>query len=153
MRQEKQITETKYFNALKSAKNDIELNNFIPTNWESNFKLSARTMATLRNLGIIKNLGTRRNSHYEWNNKIPVTMLLAKKVISENNNRQNAYIENRILNKLQEPIVKTIAKRTPKQILPLVDKTKIDRFTKQIAKPIQVTNQVGLIRRFFRWIY
>jgi len=151
MRQKNPITETKYFNALKEAKIAIELNNFSPTNWESNFKLSARTSSTLKKLGIIKNLGTNRYPSFEWNNKIPVTMLLAKKVISENNNSQNIYLENRILNKLQEPITiaKPIVKRASKQILPIVDKTKIDRFTNQEPKH----NQVGLIRRFLKWIY
>jgi hypothetical protein len=139
MRQKKSITETKYFNALKEAKIAIELNNFSPTNWESNFKLSARTSSTLKKLGIIKNLGTNRYPSFEWNSKIPVTMLLAKKIISENNNSQNIYLENRILNKLQEPVViaKPIVKQSPKQIV----------------KPIQDTNQVGLIRRFLKWIY
>jgi hypothetical protein len=39
MKQEKQITETKYFNALKEAKNDIELNTFDVRLWKLKFKL------------------------------------------------------------------------------------------------------------------
>ena len=136
MRQNNQITANKYFNALKAAKNDVDSNVFNAKEWEINFKLSARTMTTLRNLGIIKNLGTRNSPSYEWNNKIPVTLLLAKKVILENNKRQNEYLENRILNIPQKPMVKFN--------------------TKQVAKPIQVAKKVsdvGLIRKFLRWIY
>lgn len=136
MRQNNQITANKYFNALKAAKNDVDSNVFNAKEWEINFKLSARTMTTLRNLGIIKNLGTRNSPSYEWNNKIPVTLLLAKKVILENNKRQNEYLENRILNIPQKPMVKFN--------------------TKQVIKPIQVAKKVsdvGLIRKFLRWIY
>jgi hypothetical protein len=127
----------KYFNALQVAKNRIELNNFSPTNWESEFKLSHRTRGTLGNLGIVKNLGSNKVPFYEWNSKIPVTMLLAKKVLLENNKIQTIYFKNFKSNIPQKPIAKPIVKQLPKQI----------------AKPIQVTNQVGLIRRFLKWIY
>jgi len=148
MKQIKQELVKKYFNALQSAKNDIELNIFVASSWESKFKISNLTRTTLKNLGVYKNLGSSKVPFYEWNSKIPVTMLLAKKVILENNKKQIAY-KYRKSNIPQKPIAKPIVKRAPKQILPIVDKTKIDRFTNRTPKP----NQVGLIRRFLKWIY
>ena len=126
----------KYFNALQSAKNDIELNTFDVRSWESKFKICHMTRTTLRNLGVYKNLGSTKSPFYEWNSKIPVTMLLAKKVILENNKQRRAYKDTKS-NIPQKPIAKPIVKQLPKQIV----------------KPIQDTNQVGLIRRFLKWIY
>ena len=127
----------KYFDALKVAKNEIESDVFITKQWESRFKISHRTMTTLKNLGIINNLsGSTRKPSYEWNNRIPITMLLAKKVLLENAKIQAIYIKNTELNKSKKRVVKPIAK--------------------QIVKPIQVTKKVsdvGLIRKFLRWIY
>jgi len=116
MRQEKQITETKYFNALKEAKNDIELNTFDVRLWKLKFKLASVTNVTLKNLGIIKNLGTKRYPSFEWNSKIPVTMLLAKKVILENNKQRMAYKDaksNTPLKPIAKPIAKPIVNSGP----------------------------------------
>ena len=94
-------------------------------------------MASLKNLGIVNNLnGSTRKPSYEWNNRIPITMLLAKKVLLENAKIQAIYIKNTELNKSKKRVVKPIVK--------------------QIVKPIQVTKKVsdvGLIRKFLRWIY
>ncbi len=145
----------KYFNALQSAKNDIEQNTFVSNSWFLKFKIAGTTMGTLKNLGIVKNLGGHKVPFYEWNSKIPVTMLLAKKVILENNKQHIAYKDRKSnykdakSNTPQKPVAKPIVKRALKQILPIVDKTKIDRFTNQEPKH----NQVGLIRRFLKWIY
>ena len=130
----------KYFEALKVAKSEIESNDFTLKQWESRFKICDRTMTTLKNLGVVKNLSYGKSTIYEWNNKIPVSILLAKKVILENRRLQSGYKKNMTLNKSKKPVVKPIIK-------PIV---------KQVVKPIQVTKKVsdvGLIRKFLRWIY
>jgi hypothetical protein len=135
----------KYFDALKVAKAEIESNVFVQVEWLTKFKLSHRTKTTLKDLGIVKNLSdNRKRPIYEWNNRIPVTMLLAKKIILENHTTQYGHIKNTELNKLNKPVVKKIVKQSSRPT------------TKQIVKPIQVTKKVsdvGLIRKFLRWIY
>ena len=164
----------KYFDALKVAKAEMESNVFIRRQWEAKFKLSHRAMTTLKDLGIVKNLNprNRKNASYEWNNKIPVSMLLVKKLILEGRRLQNEYIENTTLNKSQKPLVKKgnlgwstkstkptdKRKLTQSEILEAYDSLKsITKPTvKQAVKPIQVAKKVsdvGLIRKFLRWIY
>ena len=131
----------KYFDALKVAKEEIESDVFILKQWESKFKISHRTMTTLRNLGIIKNLSiSRKKPSYEWNNRIPITMLLAKKVVLENAKIQAIYIKKTALNKSQKPLIKLVSKQILKPVV---------RHT-QVAKKV---SDVGLIRKFLRWIY
>ena len=130
----------KYFEALKVAKSEIESNDFTLKQWESRFKICDRTMTTLKNLGVVKNLSYGKSTIYEWNNKIPVSILLAKKVILENRRLQSGYKKNMTLNKSKKQVVKPITKPT----------------VKQVVKPIQVAKKVsdvGLIRKFLRWIY
>ena len=131
----------KYFDALKVAKAEIESNVFITKQWESKFKISDRTISTLKDLGIVKCLSNNwRSPNYEWNNKIPVSVLLAKKVILENRRLQAKSREKMKLNKSKKPLIKSVVKP----------------ITKQVVKPIQVAKKVsdvGLIRKFLRWIY
>lgn len=130
----------KYFEALKVAKSEIESNDFTLKQWESRFKICDRTMTTLKNLGVVKNLSYGKSTIYEWNNKIPVSILLAKKVILENRRLQSGYKKNMTLNKSKKQVVKPITKP----------------IAKQVVKPIQVAKKVsdvGLIRKFLRWIY
>ena len=137
------------------------------------FKTSNRTITTLKKLGIIKNLNnSRSNPSYEWNKKIPVTMMLAKKVILENRKLQNKYTENMKSNKSKKPLVKKgnlgwstkstkptdKRKLTQSEILEAYDSLKsiTKPIVKQVVKPIQVAKKVsdvGLIRKFLRWIY
>ncbi len=135
----------KYFEALKVAKDEIESNVFILKQWESKFKMSHRTMTTLKNLNIIKDLSiSRKKPSYEWNSRIPITMLLAKKVVLENAKIRAVYIKKLALNKSKKPAVKEVVKP--------ITRPKV----KQVVKPIQVAKKVsdvGLIRKFLRWIY
>ena len=164
----------KYFDALKVAKVEMESNVFIRRQWQSKFKLNHRAMTTLQNLGIVKNLNprNRKNASYEWNNKIPVSMLLVKKLILEDRRLQTEYIENLTLNKSQKPLVKKgnlgwstkstkptdKRKLTQSEILEAYDSLKpITRpKVKQVLEYTQVAKKVsdvGLIRKFLRWIY
>ena len=163
----------KYFDALKVAKAEIESNVFVQVDWLTRFKLSHRTKTTLKNLGIVKNLSDNRKSPiYEWNNRIPVTMLLAKKIILENHIIQYGHIEKSTSNKSQKPLVKKgnlgwstkstkptdKRKLTQSEILEAYDSLKpITRpKVKQVLEYTQVAKKVsdvGLIRKFLRWIY
>jgi hypothetical protein len=138
-------TIVKYFNALNEIKQEIESGEFVSMDIsERRLKLSNRTCQTLQNLKVIKRQGGRRFPSYIWNDKIPVTMLLAKKVILENRKIQYTY------------------KSKPVTIKP-VDGRKLNGGARlnsgrlkstpiKIESPKKVSD-VGLIRRFLRWIY
>jgi hypothetical protein len=128
-------TVKKYFNALKYLKSQFDdgsLNSI--RDFEKKFKISNRTYRTLLKLNVITKHDSFEGSFYQWNNKIPVTMLLAQKVVTTNNEVNALYMN-----------------KKPKQKNKAI-------FSNQISTPIKIespkkVSDVGLIRRFFRWIY
>ena len=128
-------TVKKYFNALKYLKSQFDdgsLNSI--RDFEKKFKISNRTYRTLLKLNVITKHDTFEGGFYQWNNKIPVTMLLAQKVVTTNN-------EVNVLYKDKNQKQKTKAIFSSQKPVPI-----------KIEPPKKV-HDVGLIRRFFRWIY
>ena len=139
-------TEDKYFRLFIDLKSEIQVNKlFVLTRFLEKNRVSTRVATSLIRLGVIKIHGRGYDKTYEWNDKIPVTMVLVKKIIKDCNTMQKSYgIKNN---------TKTIKKTT----LPKVDKNKIERFNKVVKQEPTIkavpTQQIGLIRKFLRWIY
>jgi hypothetical protein len=86
-----------------------------------------------------------------WKENIPVSHKLVSTIFKEVFRLRDAYQNNSAKIKQVKPV---------KLALPIVDKTKIEKFSKGSKrvgagrKPLQKNLQkVGLIRRFLRWIY
>jgi hypothetical protein len=138
-RKEKAIGEEivkKYFNALNELKCLIESGKAVSIDaFERDWCLSSRTNKSLKTLGVIKIIsgGGRTPRTYSWNDRIPVTVLLAKKVIKQNRVYQYGDMSN------------SRAKATTK--------SPVKRSTPNQYQTYNKVNDVGLIRRFLRWIY
>jgi uncharacterized protein YajQ (UPF0234 family) len=142
MRKTSKSTEQKYFNALIELKNGIENNeNFKITEFLREKNLSNGLSRSLQSLGIIKNLSYGKHSRFQWNEKIPVTMILTKRVMKECND-----IHKETLSKS-----KNNASNLEAQKIETV-KTKTVRRRKKIQE-VESVKQIGIIRKFFRWLY
>lgn len=136
-------TITKYFNALVKLKKEIEegrLNSM--REFQKELQLSCRTSKTLIDYNVIIKHGSTKYTYYTWNDKIPVTMLLAKKVLITNNKVKNSYLNNKPSTLVKKKGGARIGAGRPKAIV-----------TKLVKKEVTNTKQVGLIRKFLRWIY
>ena len=135
----RKTTQEKYYNVLVKLNKEIENNpNFRLTRFLYANKVPSRLGTSVQRLGIVKGYGHGQGKAYEWNDKIPVTMLLAKRVITE-------------CNKIQQVEQRGRKPNPKKHTLPKVDKEKIERFNKVVkTEPKQ---QIGLIRKFLRWVY
>lgn len=102
--------------------------------WKQERGVSSTTLLTVKKLGIVNNVGGNiRNARWAWNDKIPVTTKLATTVISETRKAQNDY--------------KISSAKKDKIVVP----AKVE--LKQRDNEDAEQTNVGIIRRFFRWIY
>ena len=143
-------TVKKYFNALQALKVQFEngtLNSI--RDFEKEFKISNRTYRTLIKLNIIIKIESGMEFYYKWNDKIPVTMLLAQKVLSTNNEVNSIYRKGNATEKVKSKPNKQNV-RGGARIGTGRPKTKSNPMQYQAPKKV---SDVGLIRRFLRWIY
>jgi hypothetical protein len=143
-------TVKKYFNALTVLKHQFDegsLNSI--REFEKEFRISNRTYRTLVELNIISKNGSGHETYYSWNDKIPVTMLLAKKVLTKNN-EINSYYKDRNKSKKIEASQTLVKKKGGARIGAGRPKAIVSKLVK---KEVTNTKQVGLIRKFLRWIY
>jgi len=139
----RKTTEEKYHQVLIKLKQEIEINpSFRLTRFLYANKMPSRFGTAVQSLGVVKGYGGGYGKVYEWNDKIPVTILLTRRVIKE-------------CNKIQQ--VNQRGREVKKITLPKVDKTRIEKFNKVVKQEPTIkevpTQQIGLIRKFFRWIY
>lgn len=135
----------KYFNALKYLKEKLDNNEkYNLSNWVSDFGLRAKSVQTVQNLSIIKNIGKLKgpNVRYVWNDRIPVSIKLARTLIIEMRKEHNEYIRHwRETGKVE--MIKPTVKKVSKQInIPI----------KEMSTTVK-NNEIGLIRKFWKWIY
>lgn len=131
------LTIAKYYDFLQIVKLRIDKKENIYTQQISKeFNVSASILCVLKEMGIIKPLGY---NVYEWNNKIPLTITLVKKIIQTIN--EKAKVSRNKTGMAQTPLPKpprNKKRRTPKVEVHINDKQK---------------NELGVIRKFFKWLW
>lgn len=146
--QQTKITEKKYYNALVILRNEIDSETLDSMSmWVEREELGQRTPQSLKRLGVVVKSGGLRFPIYVWNEKIPVTLTLVRKIMAKNNEINNSWRKPQVgMKKTVQPRKKTVQ---PREIT--VQPREQQRVIVRESHPYQ--KKVGLIRQFLRWIY